>query len=65
MIKTKRSNKRNTKCSIFFELTEKVIGFFRYYSLSLSEANYKAKYWKVLKMITPKQMLQRSPIALA
>ena len=44
MIKTKRSNKRNTKCSIFFELTEKVIGFFRYYSLSISKANYKAKY---------------------
>ena len=30
-----------------------------------SEANYKAKYGKGLKILTPKQMLQRLPIALA
>ena len=31
----------------------------------LSEANYKAKYGKGLKILTPKQMLQTLPIALA
>ena len=49
----------------FFELTEKSYWLFRDYFLSLSEANYKEKYWKVLKMLTPKQMLQTLPIALA
>ena len=31
----------------------------------LSEAKYKAKYVEGLKILTPKQMLQRLPIALA
>ena len=31
----------------------------------LSEAKYKAKHGKVLKILTPKQMPQRLPIALA
>ena len=31
----------------------------------LSEAKYKAKYEEGLKILTPKQMLQRLPIALA
>ena len=31
----------------------------------LSEAKYKAKHGKGLKILTPKQMLQRLPIALA
>ena len=31
----------------------------------LSEAKYKAKYREGLKMLIPKQMLQRLPIALA
>ena len=31
----------------------------------LSEAKYKAKYEKGVKILTPKQMLQRLPIALA
>ena len=31
----------------------------------LSEAKYKAKYGKELKILTPKQMIQRLPIALA
>ena len=30
----------------------------------LSEANYKTKYGERLKILTPKQMLQRLPIAL-
>ena len=31
----------------------------------LSEAKYKAKYGRGLKILTPKQMLQRLPMALA
>ena len=31
----------------------------------LSEAKYKVKYGRGLKILTPKQMLQRLPIALA
>ena len=39
--------------------------FLRDYSFLLSEAKYKAKYEEGLKILTPKQMLQRLPIALA
>ena len=39
--------------------------FFRDYSFLLSEAKYKAKYARGLKITTTKQMLQRLPIALA
>ena len=50
---------------IFFYLREKIIKFERDYSVLLSEAKYKAKHGKGLKILTPKQMLQRLPIALA
>ena len=36
-----------------------------YYSEVVSEAKYKTKYGGGLKILTPKQMLQRLPIALA
>ena len=49
----------------FFDLRERIIDFFRDYSLLLSEAKYKAKYGKGFKILTPKQMLQRLPIAFA
>ena len=46
-----------------------VINFFRDYIEILSDANYKAKQNETketgLKILTPKQMLQRLPIALA
>ena len=48
----------------FFELRKKIIDFFRDYSFLLSEAKYKAKYGKGLKLLNTKQMLQRLPIAL-
>ena len=58
--------KENTIKNIinFFDLS-KIFDFFRDYSCLLSEAKYKAKYGKGLKILTPKQMLQRLPIALA
>ena len=57
---------RKQKCNTnFFSLKRKNYYFFRYYSFLLSEAKYKAKYERGLKMLTPKQELQRLPIALA
>ena len=42
-----------------------MLDFFRDYSFLLSEAKYKAKHGKRIKILTHKQMLQRIPIALA
>ena len=39
--------------------------YFRDYSFFLSEAKYKEKIWKGVKILTPKQIFQRLPIALA
>ena len=53
----------------FYNSREEVITFFRDYIEMLSDANYNAKKneteGKGLKILTPKQMLQRLPIALA
>ena len=53
----------------FYYSREKVINFFRDYTEMLSDANYHAKQNKTkekgLKILTPKQMLLRLPIALA
>ena len=53
----------------FYNSREEVINFFRDYIEMLSDANYNAKKnekeRKGLKILTPKQMLQKLPIALA
>ena len=53
----------------FYNFREEVINFFRDYIEMLSDANYDSKQnetkGKGLKILTPKQMLQRLPIALA
>ena len=53
----------------FYNSREEVINFFRDYIEMLSDANYDARKneteGKGLKILTPKQMLQRLPIALA
>ena len=50
----------------FYNSREEVINFFRDYIEMLSDANYNAKQGgEGLKILTPKQMLQRLPIALA
>ena len=53
----------------FYNSREEVINFFRDYIEMLSDANYDSKHsetkGKGLKILTPKQMLQRLPIALA
>ena len=53
----------------FYLSREEIINFFRDYTEMLSDANYNAKQNETkgtgLKTLTPKQMLQRLPIALA
>ena len=52
----------------FYNSREEVINFFRDYVEMLSDANYNAKQSetkrKGLKILTPKQMIQRLPITL-
>ena len=49
----------------FYESREKVIKLFNDYSNISSKAKHTSKQGEGLKMLTPKQMLQRLPIALA
>ena len=55
----------------FYIFREEVINIFREYIEMLSDANYDAKKKKIenegkgIKILTPKQMLQRLPISLA
>ena len=48
---------------LFYKLREAVIKLFNYYYSIVSEAKHKAKYGKELKILNPKQILQRLPIA--
>ena len=47
----------------FFDLREKIFVYFRDYYFLLYEAKYKEKYGRSLKILTPKKLLQRLPIA--
>ena len=53
----------------FYVCRQEVINFFGHYTEMLSDANYRAKQNETkgagLKILTPKQILQRLPIALA
>ena len=48
-----------------YKVRKEVIKFCDDYSSIMSEAKIKATEGKVIKILTPKQMLQRLPIALA
>ena len=50
---------------MFYKVRNKAIKFYDDYSLMMSEAKYRATKGTWLKILTPKQMLQRFPIALA
>ena len=54
---------------MLYKARNEVIFFYHDYSLMMSKAKSKAKQYKTkgtgLKILTPKQMLQRLPIALA
>ena len=67
----KSKEQKNTICNIemLYKARNEAIKFYDDYSLMISEANSKAKQNETkgtgLKILTPKQMLQRLPIALA
>ena len=48
-----------------YESREKVVELFDGYSRIISEAKYKAKQGQELNILSPEQILQRLPIALA
>ena len=50
---------------LLYESKEATTELFNEYSSIASEAKYKAKHGEGLKILTPKQILQRLPIALA
>ena len=50
---------------MLYKARNEAIKFYDDYSLIMSEAKIKATKGKGLKILTPKQMLQRLPIALA
>ena len=67
--KTIEQKKAITNLEKFYLSREELINFFRDYIEMLSDANYDSKHsetkGKGLTILTPKQMLQRIPIALA
>ena len=67
--KTTEQKEKNNKLEKFYNSTEEVTNFFKDYIEMLSDAKYDTKQdetrGKELKILTPKQMLQRLPIALA
>ena len=50
---------------MLYKSREPVIKLFHDYFLIMSEVKYKTKHAESLQILTPKQMLQRLPIALA
>ena len=58
---------KNALCNIeiLYKARNEAIKFYKDYSLMMSEAKTKATKGTGLKILTPKQMLQRLPIALA
>ena len=67
--KTPKQEKVITNLENFFKSREKVFNFFRDYAKMMLDSKYKAKQDETkgtgLEILTPKQMLQRLPIALA
>ena len=50
---------------MLYKARNKAITFYDDYSSMLSETKYRPTKWTGLKILTPKQLLQRLPIALA
>ena len=63
----KSKEQKNTQYNIetLYKARSKAIQFYDDYSSMMSEAKYRATKGTGLKILTPKQMLQRLPIALA
>ena len=63
-VKLKEQKSAMGYIKLLYESRQAVIKLFNDYSSVASEAKQKAKYREGLKILTPKQMLQRLPIAL-
>ena len=61
----KRSIRYNKNIKNLYNSRDKVIKLYNDYAQIISEAMYKTKQGTTLKIITPKQMLQRLQIAVA
>ena len=60
-----KAKKWNKKIKTLYESREKVLKLFNHYYKIVFEAKYKTKCGEGLKILSPKQVLQRLPIALA
>ena len=69
MLKNQKNKKTIYNIEMIYKARNETIKFYDHYSLMMSEAKSKAKQNETkgtgLKILTPKQMLQRLPIALA
>ena len=63
--KSKEQKRSLRSIKLVYELWEAVIELFNDYSSIASEAKYNVKYGEGLKILTPKQMLQKLPIVFA
>ena len=63
-VKSKEQKSAMGYIKLLYESRQAVIKLFNDYSSVASEAKQKAKYREGLKILTPKQMLQRLPIVL-
>ena len=63
--KSKEQKSALGNMKLLYESKEATTELFNEYSSIASEAKYKAKHGEGLKILTPKQILQRLPIALA
>ena len=61
----KKSLRQKEVISNLEKSRQEVLHSFKHYTKIVFEAKYKATYGTVLKILTPKQIVQRSPIALA
>ena len=63
--KSKEQKRSSENIKLLYNSRQAVIELFNEYSLIASETKHKAKYGEGLKILTPKEILQRLPIALA
>ena len=63
--KSEKQQSSLNSIKLLYESQENPIQLFNDYSSIISKDKYKTKYAEVIKISTPKQMVQRLPIALA
>ena len=61
----KKLKKEKKKITNLYDVQDKVIKVFKDYSKKINTAIYDTKHWEGIKILTPKQILQRLPPSLA